>query len=75
MLDKDEEYIPQVITVMSDENKHAELLAEDEEEDFLDEGRSSRIRKYVHTYLSKLDYLLLYLRKLNQKSNFELTLR
>lgn len=38
MLDKDEEHIPNVITLMSDENKHDELLAEDEEEDFLDEG-------------------------------------
>lgn len=38
MLNKDEENIPQVIANMADESKQAELLAEDEEEDFLDEG-------------------------------------
>lgn len=52
MLNKDEEYVPQVITLMSDENKHAELLAEDEEEDFLDEGTLRRFFSfyYLHTY-------------------------
>lgn len=38
MLTKDEENIPQIIVDMSDDNKNAVLLAEDEEEDFLDEG-------------------------------------
>lgn len=38
MLTKDEENIPQVIVDMSDDSKNADLLAEDEEEDFLDEG-------------------------------------
>lgn len=38
MLNKDEENIPHVIANMTDESKQAELLAEDEEEDFLDEG-------------------------------------
>lgn len=38
MLSKDEENIPQVIVDMSDDNKNSDLLAEDEEEDFLDEG-------------------------------------
>ncbi|XP_065199931.1 protein unc-80 homolog isoform X3 [Planococcus citri] len=38
MLNKDEENIPDVITLMGDENKHGDLLADDEEEDFLDEA-------------------------------------
>lgn len=38
MLNKDEENIPQVIATMADESKQTELLADDEEEDFLDEG-------------------------------------
>lgn len=39
MLNKDEENIPHIIKNMSNENKRAELLAEDEEEDFLAECR------------------------------------
>jgi len=39
MLNKDEENVPQVITTLSDENKQSELLKDDEEEDFLDEGK------------------------------------
>lgn len=38
MLNEDEESIPQVITTLSDENKRSDLLRDDEEEDFLDEG-------------------------------------
>lgn len=40
MLADDKSQIPIVISILSDECKQKELLIEDEEEDFLDEGWS-----------------------------------
>lgn len=38
MLTEDKNHIPHVISSIQDETKQKELLIEDEEEDFLDEG-------------------------------------
>lgn len=38
MLQKDRLHIPDVVTMVTEENHQKELLIEDEEEDFLDEG-------------------------------------
>lgn len=39
-MNEDKQNIDQIIAMMSDETKQRELVAEDEEEDFLDEGKS-----------------------------------
>lgn len=38
MLHKDRLNIPEVVSMVTEENRQKELLIEDEEEDFLDEG-------------------------------------
>lgn len=39
MLTEDKAHVPHVIASLQDENKQKDLLIEDEEEDFLDEGK------------------------------------
>jgi len=40
MLLNDKRNIPDIVSMMSDESKQKELLLDDEEEDFLDEGKA-----------------------------------
>lgn len=43
LLLEDKQNFDQVIAMVSDENKQRDLITEDEEEDFLDEGDYSKI--------------------------------
>jgi len=38
LVNEDKKRIPQMVSLVLEENRHKELLMEDEEEDFLDEG-------------------------------------
>lgn len=49
LLLEDKQNFDQVIAMVSDENKQRDLITEDEEEDFLDEGDYSKI--YISTFL------------------------
>lgn len=39
MLQKDKQQIPDIVSMVTEENRQKELFIEDEEEDFLDEGK------------------------------------
>lgn len=41
MLQKDKQHIPDIVSMVTEENRQKELFIEDEEEDFLDEGKES----------------------------------
>lgn len=58
LLAEDRQHIPEVITMLSDETKQKELLIEDEEEDFLDEGKSN---------INGISQLLQITKKINNK--------
>ena len=53
MLAEDKAYVPHVIASLQDESKQKELLVEDEEEDFLDEGisNSNRIQNTSYQFM------------------------
>lgn len=49
---EDKQNFDQVIAMVSDESKQRDLITEDEEEDFLDEGDCSKIYCVISIHLS-----------------------
>lgn len=74
MMQEDRQHASQVVTMVTDPERQKELLQQDEEEDFLDEGHIKH-NMYLLTYMYIILYPYLFLKyAMKYKKNIQLTI-